>query len=105
MSKSSKSQRDRDRPYGRTHGSDRAPSGKFPTGRPTIEHRRIGVYESKETLPLGIAICDISMSPEPSIVEDMCQEIQGSRASKNWGLREKGNLAAWNCDTRYPDEP
>jgi hypothetical protein len=43
------------------------------------------------------------MRPEPPIIEDACQEIQGSRGSENQEFRGQGILAAWNRETRYPD--
>jgi hypothetical protein len=65
---------------------------------------RIGVCESKEILPLGIAIRDIPMSSEPSIVEDACQEIQRSRASENRSFRAQRNLVIRNRDPRFTDK-
>jgi hypothetical protein len=53
---------------------------------------------------LRIAIHDILIGSEPSIVWDTCQEILRSRGSENRSFRAQRNLVIRNRDPRFPDK-
>jgi hypothetical protein len=44
------------------------------------------------------------MSSEPSIVENMCQEIQRSRALENRSFRAQRNIVIQNRDPRFTEK-
>jgi hypothetical protein len=82
-SKVSKSRRNRNRPSGRTRGSDRAPPGKVPTGRPSIgisENR--GLREQRNLA---------AWNRDPRYPDKIRTFYRGGYVSGDPGSRESGN--------------